>query len=125
MAAETTLDPVTPTPSAEPPVPERRPHTITTHGDERVDDWYWLRDRDDPAVNAHLEAENAYTEAVTAHLDDLRETLFQEFKARIQETDESPPVYWGGHWYSTKMVEGLEYAIHQRDDVVLLDENEL
>ncbi|MEA3075711.1 MAG: oligopeptidase [Actinomycetota bacterium] len=113
------------TPAPQPPVAERRPHTITTHGDSRVDEWYWLRDRDDPAVLAHLEAENAYTEAMTAHLGPLQETLFQEFKGRIQETDESPPVYWGGHWYSTKMVEGLEYAIHVRDDEVVLDENEL
>ncbi len=105
---------------------------MTMHGDERVDDWYWLRDRDDPKVFAYLEAENAYTEAMTAHLAPLQETIFEEIKARIQETDETPPVYWGGHWYYVRMVEGLEYAIRCRrtgtldaDEQVLLDENEL
>jgi oligopeptidase B len=121
---------VTQTP--EPPLAARRPHVHTTHGDERVDDWYWLRDRDDPAVIAYLEAENAYHEAMTAHTKPLQERLFEEFKGRIQETDESPPVFHGGHWYSERMVEGLEYAIHARrtgsvdaDEEVLLDENEL
>ncbi|HEX7169053.1 MAG TPA: S9 family peptidase [Acidimicrobiales bacterium] len=116
----------------EPPKAVRRPQRLETHGDVRVDDWYWLRDRDDPAVIAYLEAENAYTDEQLAHLEGLREALFQEFKARIVETDESPPVFWGGHWYSTRTVEGLEYAIHVRrsgtadaPEQVLLDENEL
>lgn len=118
--------------SATPPSAERKPHVLTTHGDERVDDWYWLRDRDDPATMAYLEAENAYHQAMTAHTKPLQERLFEEFKARIQETDESPPVFHGGHWYSVRMVEGLEYAIHGRrtgsvtaEEQVLLDENEL
>ncbi|HUP84089.1 MAG TPA: S9 family peptidase [Acidimicrobiales bacterium] len=118
--------------SPTPPSAPRKPHLLTTHGDERVDDWYWLRDRDDPAVIEYLEAENAYHEAMTARTKPLQERLFEEFKARIQETDESPPVFHGGHWYSTRMVEGLEYAIHARrtgsvtaDEDVLLDENEL
>ncbi len=100
------------------------------HGDERSDDWYWLRERDDPQVLAYLEAENAYTQAMTRHLEPLRERLFEEFKARIQETDESPPVLHGGHWYYSRTVEGLEYAIHCRrtghldaPEQVLLDEN--
>ena len=105
---------------------------MTMHGDERVDDWYWLRDRDDPEVTTYLEAENSFTEAMTAHLAPLQETIFEEIKSRIQETDETPPVYWGGHWYYVRMVEGLEYAIRCRrtgtldaDEQVLLDENEL
>jgi oligopeptidase B len=115
-----------------PPAASRRPQRLETHGDVRVDEWYWLRDRDDPDVTRYLEAENAFMEEQTAHLADLREALFQEFKARIQETDESPPVFWGGHWYSTRTVEGLEYEIHVRrtaapeaDENVVLDENEL
>jgi oligopeptidase B len=114
------------------PLAARRPKQLETHGDVRIDDWYWLREREDSEVMAYLEAENAYTDAQTAHLAELRETLFQEFKARIQETDESPPVWWGGHWYSTKTIEGLEYEIHVRrtgsvdaDETVLIDENEL
>ena len=49
-------------PAARPPTPERRPVRLEAHGDVRIDDWFWLRDKDDPAVIAHLEAENAYTE---------------------------------------------------------------
>jgi oligopeptidase B len=118
--------------TATPPAAARKPKVLTTHGDERTDDWYWLRDRDDPDTIAYLEAENAYHEAMTEHLGPLEETLFQEFKSRIQETDETPPVYWGGHWYYVRMVEGLQYAIRCRktgdlttDEQVLLDENEL
>ncbi len=118
--------------SPTPPSAPRRPKVLSIHADERVDDWYWLRDRDDPETVAYLEAENAYTEAMTAGSAALRETLFQEFKDRIQETDESPPVFHGGHWYSTRMVEGLDYAIRGRrtgsldaEEQVLLDENEL
>ncbi len=118
--------------SPTPPTPSRRPRTLSAHGHDRSDDWYWLRDRADPETIAHLEAENAYAEAMTAHLDSLQESLFAEMKARVQETDESPPVFHGGFWYSTRMVEGLEYAIHGRrvgavdaPETVLLDENEL
>ena len=81
---------------------------------------------------AYLEAENAYTDALTRTQAGLRDALFKEFKARIQETDETPPVWWLGHWYSTRTVEGLEYEIHRRrtgsleaTEDVLLDENEL
>jgi oligopeptidase B len=56
-----------------PPQAPRRPHVLRNHGDERVDDWYWLRERDDPAVIAHLEAENAYAEAVLAPAAELRD----------------------------------------------------
>ena len=115
-----------------PPLAPRRPRPLEAHGDVRTDDWYWLRERDNPEVIGYLEAENEYTDAHLADLDQLRETLFQEFKGRIQEDDESPPVFWGGHWYSTRTVEGLEYEIHCRrtgsldaEEQVLLDENEL
>ena len=116
----------------DPPIAPRRPHALITHGDERSDDWYWLRDRDDSEVLAYLEAENAYTTAAMAHTEALQERVFQEFKHRIVEDDESPPTYWGGHWYSTRTVEGREYEIHVRrtgsvdaPEQVLLDENEL
>src|SRR5437879_1300536 len=71
----------------EPPRAPRRPTVLEKHGDQRVDDWYWLRDRDDPDVAAYLEAENAYTRAVMAPTEALRTRLFDEIVARIQETD--------------------------------------
>jgi oligopeptidase B len=115
-----------------PPRAPRRPHVLSLHGDERFDDWYWLRDRDDPEVIAYLEAENAYTEAVTARTRPLQERLYEEIRARIQETDESAPVPEGGYWYLHRTVEGLQYPVHARrtgapdgPEQVLLDENEL
>src|SRR3954465_6884552 len=113
-----------------PPVAPRRPTPLTAHGDTRVDDWFWLRDRDDPEVIAYLEAENAYCEAATAHTAPLQEQLFEEIKGRIQETDLSAPVRKGEYWYYSRTVEGLQYGIHCRkrgsldaDEEILLDEN--
>jgi hypothetical protein len=80
----------------------------------RSDDWYWLRDRADPETTAHLTAENAYTAAATAHTGELRRRLYEEIVARIEETDESAPVPWEGHWYYHRTVADLQYPIHCR-----------
>ena len=117
----------------QPPVAPQRPHVRRIHGTETADPWHWLRDRDDPAVRAYLEAENAYTEASTAHLTDLRETIFGEVKARTKETHQSLPTPKDDWEYRARTVEGLQYVIHVRrprggsddDEIVLLDENEL
>ncbi len=120
--------------SPTPPRAERRPVTLRAHDDERVDEWYWLRDRDDPAVVAYLEAENDYARTALAHTDALQQRLFDEIKGRIQETDVSAPVRKGRWDYFTRTIEGLQYAIHGRrragapvgeDEMVLLDENVL
>jgi oligopeptidase B len=79
-----------------------------------VDEWAWLRERDDPTVRAYLEAENAWTEAAMAHTEDLQERLFEEIKARIRETDLSVPVRKGSWWYYTRTEEGQQYPIHCR-----------
>jgi oligopeptidase B len=111
------------------PRPHPRPLVHVLHGDERADEWYWLRDRDDPAVIAHLEAENAYTQAVLAPTRALQDRIYEEIRGRIEETDTTAPVPWGAWEYSTRTVEGLQYAIHCRrprgggDEIVLLDEN--
>jgi oligopeptidase B len=120
------------TPSA-PPVAERRPVTLEAHGDVRTDDWFWLRDKDDPAVIAHLEAENAWTEAAMFGSWHLQEVLFAEMVARIEETDLSVPVRKGPWCYYSRTLEGSSYGIHCRRaadgpedaEVVLLDENRL
>ncbi len=131
MADDSRLDPADDPPV--PPVAERRPVTLEAHGDVRTDDWYWLRDKDDPAVIAHLEAENAYTEASMADTVALQGALYAEMVARIQETDLSVPVRKGPWRYYSRSVEGSSYGIHCRrpadgpDDAeqVLLDENAL
>jgi oligopeptidase B len=126
----------------EPPIAARRAKVLRAHGDERVDDWYWLRELDNPDVRAYLEAENAYTEMVTAPLAPLREQLFEEIKGRVQETDASAPVRRGRYEYFSRTIEGRQYAVHCRrpaatpglpdpdaepgstpGEVVLLDEN--
>jgi oligopeptidase B len=101
------------------PVPERRPVELVTHGDVRVDDWFWLRDKDDPAVIDHLKAENAHTEAVMAGTTDLQTSLFDEIVARIEETDVSVPVRKGPWLYYSRTVEGSSYAIHCRRSAAL------
>ncbi len=92
----------------------RRPSVLRAHGDERADDWYWLRGRDDPDVLAYLEAENAYTTAVMADTTSLQDALYAEIVARIQETDLSVPVRKGPWSYYSRTVEGCQYAIHCR-----------
>src|SRR6185369_1482249 len=97
-----------------PPVAKRVDSIRTVHGDEYNDVYAWLAHKDDPDTIALLEAENAYTEQETAHLAQLREDLFNEVKARTQETDLSLPVRKGGFWYYTRTVEGQQYGIHCR-----------
>lgn len=97
-----------------PPVAERRPVERSMWSDTVVDDYRWLEDRDDEAVLAHLEAENAYTEQAMAPVADLRERIFQEIKSRVKETDMSVPVVKDDWVYYSRTVEGLEYGISCR-----------
>jgi oligopeptidase B len=103
-----------PSGALEPPVPDRRPVELEAHGDIRIDDWFWLRDKDDPAVIDHLRAENAYTEAVLAPTRGLQAALFEEIVGRIEETDLSVPVRKGPWLYYSRTVEGSSYGIHCR-----------
>ena len=126
-----------------PPRPPKRPTVLRAHGDERGDEWYWLREKDNPEVIAHLEAENAFTGASLAHTEGLQKIVYDEIVSRIQETDLSVPVRRQGWWYYARSVEGLQYPIHCRcpagsadtrppglgpsdavpDEQILLDEN--
>lgn len=116
----------------EPPRPAERPVALTHHGVTRIDPFYWMRDRDDPEVLAHLHAENAYTDAVLAPVADLREELFREIVGRIQQDDASAPYFENGFYYYTRFEEGQEYPIYARrrgsldaPEEVLLDVNRL
>ena len=100
--------------SPTPPRAETRPVSREHHGDVVVDPFEWMRDKNDPAVVAHLEAENAYAEAMTEHLEPLREELFQEIRSRTQETDLSVPVASGPWWYYSRSQEGQQYSIECR-----------
>jgi oligopeptidase B len=100
--------------AAAPPAPGRIPAERTHHGDAVIDEYAWLADKEDPRTIAFLEAENAYTEALTAGQEALRGEIFDEIKARTQETDLSVPVRKGGWWYYTRTVEGQQYPLHCR-----------
>ncbi|MGX1775456.1 S9 family peptidase [Nocardia brasiliensis] len=91
-------------------VPAERVH----HGDVFVDEYEWLRDKENPEVISYLEAENAYTEAQTAHLAGLRDSIFDEIKSRTQETDLSVPTRMGDYWYYSRSFEGKQYGVHCR-----------
>ncbi|WP_104126576.1 S9 family peptidase [Cryobacterium sp. Y57] len=97
-----------------PPLAHKKPQNREYHGDVYIDDYEWLRNKDSPEVIAHLEAENSYTDARTAHQEPLRQQIFNEIKNRTQETDLSVPVRRGNYWYYTRTVEGQEYGIHCR-----------
>ena len=114
----------------EPPIAPRRPTERRLHDDPVIDDYFWMRDRNDPDVIGYLEAENAYARAMTDHLAPLRDTVFNEIKDRTQETDLAVPAKRGVYWYSTRTEEGRPYGIWVRmaggpdgDETVLLDEN--
>src|SRR5215472_12232800 len=97
-----------------PPAARRIPHERTFHGDTFTDDYAWLADPGDPQTIAFLEAENAYTEAVTAGQAGLRDAIFGEIKARTQETDLSVPARKGGWWYYARTVESKQYPVYCR-----------
>ncbi len=114
-----------------PPKANRQPTALAIHNDTRTDEYYWLRERENETVLAHLRAENAYTEAVMASLGDFKEKLFQEMKGRIKEKDESVPVRDGAYWYYARYEEGCEYPLYCRkhlsleaDEEIMLNLNE-
>ncbi|MEM9657116.1 MAG: S9 family peptidase [Planctomycetota bacterium] len=118
------------------PIPPRadvRPHELAAHGDVRTDNYFWLRERDDPQVLDYLRAENDYYQAMTAGARQLEQRLFEEIKARDKQTDVSVPIRRGDYVYYTRTEDGKQYAIHcrrraddeQADEEILLDVNEL
>jgi len=116
--------------SIAPPIVKKVPKELEIHGDVRVDDYYWLRERENPDVIAHLEAENEYTESVLAESAGLRSRLFEELKSRVKENDATAPYRHGDYFYYRRYEEGLEYPIYCRrlgsmdaEEEVLLDVN--
>lgn len=119
--------------TATPPHPEKKPKELTTAwGDRRSDEYYWLNERENPAVKAYLEAENRYADSVLAPVKGLREKLYDELKARIKEDDQSVPYFKNGYWYVNRFETGKEYPIlarHKGDmnapEEILVDVNAL
>ncbi|HYI00497.1 MAG TPA: hypothetical protein VD972_31360, partial [Hyalangium sp.] len=118
--------------SPTPPVAKRIPHPVTLHGDTRQDDYFWLREKENPEVRAYLEAEAAYTAQVMKPTEALQKKLYEEMLGRIQQTDLEVPFRKGGFYYYTRTEEGKQYPIHCRKkgsleapEEVLLDSNVL
>ncbi len=115
-----------------PPVAKKVPKMDVLHGERRVDDYYWLRDKTKPEVISYLEAENAYTASVMKPTEAFQEALYQEMLGRIKQTDLSVPYRYGGYYYYSRTEEGKQYPIHCRKtgsldalEQVTLDLNEL
>jgi oligopeptidase B len=111
MEANTVASPEPETATPRPPVARSIPKVDIVHGDRRVDDYFWLRDKDDPEVAAYLEAENAYADAVLKPTTRFQAALYREMLARIQETDLSVPYRDGGYFYYSRTEEGKQYPI--------------
>ena len=114
------------------PIASKRPHEITQHGLTRIDNYYWMRDRNDPETMKHLRAESDYLEEITQHTKPLQEKLFSEMKARIKEDDSTVPAKRGGYFYYEREEQGKQYPIFCRklgsleaQEEILLDQNQL
>ncbi len=116
----------------QPPVAKKIPAQDTLFNEVRIDNYYWLRDKSNPEVINYLEAENAYTEAMMEHTEDLQDQLYKEMLGRIKETDLSVPVEKDGYFYYSRTEQGKQYKSHCRkkgsldaEEEIILDENEL
>ncbi|MCF8323509.1 MAG: S9 family peptidase [Leadbetterella sp.] len=114
------------------PLAQKKPFPMTIHNHTRIDDYYWLNDRENPEVIDYLNAENTYIEKVMAPISNQKESLFEEMKARIKEKDESVPYKDGSYFYYSKFVEGGEYPVYCRkyktldaNEEIMLDGNEM
>ena len=111
------------------PVAKKVAEEMTIHDDTRVDQYYWMNQRDSDGVINHLNEENAYTKEMFSHLEDYQEELFEEIKGRFKQNDMSVPYDYNGYTYQTRYEEGKEYAIYERSPVgtsdteLLLDAN--
>lgn len=113
-----------------PPVAKIEPKVLTTHGDTRTDNYFWLRERSNPEVMAYLEAENKYTAAVMQPTEALQEQLYRELLGYIKETDQSAPEKLDDYYYYERTETGKAYPIYCRKqgsldapEEILLDQN--
>ena len=107
------------------PLAKQIPKNSTIHDDMRVDEFYWLNDRENPEVIDYLNKENDYYNAHTAHTKDFQVSLFEEMKSRIKEDDSSVPYKYNGYWYITKFEKGKDYPIYIRKKESLTASEEL
>lgn len=98
----------------QPPVAKKNPKELLIHGDLRVDDYFWMNQREDPEVIDYLNAENAYTKEVLQPTENFQKDLYEEMVGRIKKDDESVPFKKNGYWYYTRFITEGEYPIYCR-----------
>jgi oligopeptidase B len=114
-----------------PPMTEKKTKTTKIHNDTMIDDYFWLREKSNPEVIAHLEAENAYAESMMKPTAALQDKLYKEMVGHIKETDKSVPYQWGEYFYYTRTEQGKQYPIYCRTkgsdgpEEVVLDQNKM
>ncbi|MFQ5639146.1 MAG: S9 family peptidase [bacterium] len=108
-----------------PPVAAVKPEKLEKHGHVRVDNYYWLKERENPEVIEYLESENNYTKSVMAHTEKLQEKLFEEIKGRIKQDDSSVPYKLDDYYYYTRFEKGQEYPLYCRKKGSLAAEEEI
>lgn len=108
-----------------PPKAKQIPKSLSIHNDTRIDNYFWLNERENPEVISYLEAENAYTESMMQHTETFQKELFEEMKARIKPDDESVPYKLNGYWYITRFEKGKDYPIYTRKKETLDAKEEL
>lgn len=108
-----------------PPLATKQPRELNMHGHTRIDNYYWLNERENPEVISYLNAENAYTKQVMADTEELQEKLFNEIVSRIKQTDESVPYKKNGYFYYSRFETGKEYPIYARKKGSLNSEEEI
>ncbi|PZX93092.1 oligopeptidase B [Flavobacterium aquariorum] len=116
----------------QPPIAKIIPKKLKKHNEIRIDNYYWLNDRENPEVIDYLNQENAYYQAKTAHTKDFQKVLFEEMKSRIKEDDQSVPYLYNGYYYITRFEKGKDYPIYSRKkeslsakEEILFDCNEM
>ncbi len=97
-----------------PPRAKKITQELNTHNEIRIDDYFWMKDRQDPEVIKYLEEENGYNEQMTAHTKQFQQELFDEMKSRIKEDDASVPYKHNGYWYYVRFETGKDYPIYAR-----------
>ena len=108
-----------------PPVAKKIPKIETVHGDVRVDNYFWMREKTNPEVAAYLDSENAYTESVMKPTEAFQAALYKEILGRIKQTDLSVPYKYGEYWYYTRTEEGKQYPIYCRKRGTMADEEQI
>jgi oligopeptidase B len=115
-----------------PPIAKVVPHRLDAHGHVRTDDYYWLKEREDPEVIGYLKAENEYLDKVMKHTEELQHELFEEITGRIKKDDTSVPYWYEDYYYYHRYEKEKEYAVYCRKkgsldapEEIMVDANEL